>query len=336
MERTIDRQRVDTGGEQIETEPRRNAEPRLGNVFKGGRPRRSAAVAREFADVERGIERIEAGGLFGDGHRDTRLNMPVPGAAPGLERQAMEDPRQTAAQASDRYGVLSNGFSDRQPAGSLAQQPDRRMAQQSRRLAVHGVLGGSGHFVVERLDRSPQCACLESVAGDAPGACHIGGAGAGVRADPADEGRTHAVDQAVGDRRRHDLPPQAVTTDIRCEAGTHSRRKIAHQFFGEAFVLRKIRGEQLPGQPNLGVRQQHGQFRPSERLSLLAALHDRFVIGQVLDGTVQITAAFETADEALELRQTAMHVQLQRGECLALQVVIAQHQSGDFVGEPRE
>ena len=90
-------------------------------------------------------------------------------------------------------------------------------------------LGAGLDAVVELLDRVPEVAHLEHVAGDRVGAGELGAPSAGLLGQAERERHPGTIDQLVGDDRRDQLPAQAVRCDLVGVAVAQRRREVALQ-----------------------------------------------------------------------------------------------------------
>ena len=219
---------------------------------------------------------------------------------------------------------------------AIAQQPVAGVTQQPAGAEEHAVLRLGRHAVVERLDVRPQGAHREDFARDGVGARNDRRIGRGVLLRACHEHRAHAIHEAVGGRGGDDLALQAVSRDFARIALARGRRKVALHLGREVRVVRQIGVEQVIAEPDLAVGQHHGEFRPRQAELLLAPFQEFLVAGQELDGAIEISAAFERAHQALVLGEPLGGALFEDRDRLALQVVVAQDQRGDFAGHAGE
>ena len=96
---------------------------------------------------------------------------------------------------------------------------------------------------------------------------------------------------------------------------------VGHRGFQQIFVERQ-----------LGVGEQHRQLRPGERFRAAAPLGKLGVVGQILDGAVQVSALLQGLDQALLEAESLHAAPLGERQRQRLQIIVAQHQRGDVVG----
>ncbi len=127
-------------------------------------------------------------------------------------------------QFPDRRRVTPNRALNPQVAAPVFEQPVGRVAQQSSRLEHRRVLHGRRSQGVECLDLRPDVARREHLARDAVGARDGGGLRAGVVLHAHGKHGSHAVDEAVGDRRRDDFAAQSVALQARARSAAAPAR----------------------------------------------------------------------------------------------------------------
>ena len=127
-----------------------------------------------------------------------------------------------------------------------------------------------------------------------------------------------------------------MVADGIAEAFAHRSREVAIQLCRKVRIFRYVGLNQLVVQHDLAVRNENSQLRTSQALSRLAPLGEAFFVGQEFDRAIQLTASLHTAHETLQLGQTARRLQLQSANRLALQIIVAQDQRGNFVGHARQ
>ena len=182
----------------------------------------------------------------------------------------------------------------------------------------------------------PHLAHGEDLARGGVGARDLRRLRAGVLLGARDEGRSHAVHEAVGGRGGDDLAAQAVVADGAREALLDGRREVARQLRRQVRVLGHVGGEQVRVEPDLAVGEQDRQLRARQSDAALAPLGELLVRRQELERAVQFAGALQQADQVLELRQPRRRLQLEGADRLALQVVVAQYQGRDLVGHARQ
>ena len=148
-------------------------------------------------------------------------------------------------------------------------------------------------LVIERINRLVQP--LEAVAfvhrheglGD--------GGHVGIRlVDQArDASRAAAIDHGIGEIGRDDLPPKAMVFHRIGEFVPNLVREVLGQFAGEIGIVGHAGGQQVIVQRQLGVSEQHGEFRPRKRLAAPGALGDRHIVRQEFHGSVKEAALLE-------------------------------------------
>ncbi len=112
--------------------------------------------------------------------------------------------------------------------------------------------------------------------------------------------------------------------------------EVAGQLLGQVRVLGDVRVQQLLERHQLGVRQQHRQFRPGHALPARLARRQFGIRGQELDLPVQQALRFQRADEVLLGAQPLDAHPLHQADGLVLAVVVQQHQPRDLVGHRRQ
>src|SRR6202035_6124339 len=82
----------------------------------------------------------------------------------------------------------------------------------------------------------------------------------------------------------------------------------------------------------LGVGEQYRELWARKRLRTAAALGKLHVVGQIFDRAVKQPACFQGLDETLLEAEILHAAPLGERQRQRLQVIVAQHQAGDFVG----
>ena len=189
---------------------------------------------------------------------------------------------------------------------------------------------------IEGFDVGPQVAQLPGIAHDGEGLGDGGRRGAGPLRHRVNEGRTAAIDQRVHDLQRGDLAAQPMALQCRRVRFLQRHGEVALQFFLQTRIVGQVGGQDFLVEVDLGVGQQHREFRPRQRLAILGAHAHRDGIGQEFDGAVEPALAFEGAHEAFQPVVFLGGLALGDADRLALLVVVAQHQAGHFVGHGEE
>ena len=87
---------------------------------------------------------------------------------------------------------------------------------------------------------------------------------------------------------------------------------------------------------HLGVGEQYRQFRACQAVARCGAGGERFVVGQKFERTVEPSGAFQVADQPGLAVEGSGAARLGDRQCLALQIIVAQHQGGNIVGHLRQ
>ncbi len=109
-------------------------------------------------------------------------------------------------------------------------------------------------------------------------------------------------------------------------------REVTQQFLGQVRIFRNVRFQQLLEGDDLGVRQQHRQFRTGQALATQLACRQLGVGRQELDLAIQQALLLQGADEVLLGTQTLAAHPLHQAQCLVLAVVVHQHQLAHLAG----
>ena len=109
-------------------------------------------------------------------------------------------------------------------------------------------------------------------------------------------------------------------------------REIPCQLAGEIGLVRHRRFEQVVIERQLGIGEQHREFRPREWLRPAAALGELHVIGQKFDRAVEQATGLKRLDQPLQEPKVFEAAPFRERQRQGLQIVVAQHQSGDFIG----
>ncbi len=193
-------------------------------------------------------------------------------------------------------------------------------------------LDGRVDLVVQLLDRVPHRRRAEDRAGRGLGADDLLQGGSRLLAQPVQIRRTARVDRVVDQHGRGDLAAQRVAVDRVREALAQRRREVGVQQAAQVRVVRQRGVQQLLGDRDLRVRQQHGRLRAGQALALGQPLADLAVGGQELQRPVQVALADQVADEPLLRVQHVLGLGEGVGERRVLCVVVAQDQRADLVG----
>jgi hypothetical protein len=85
----------------------------------------------------------------------------------------------------------------------------------------------------------------------------------------------------------------------------------------------------------LGVGEQHRKLGPRQRLRAPAALGDLDVVGQELDGAVELTRALQCLHQPLLETKVLEAAPFRERDRERLQVIVAQHERRDVLGHCR-
>ena len=201
-----------------------------------------------------------------------------------------------------------------------------------RRAEQHRRLGRGRDLAVERLDRGPELAEPEHLAGGRVGTGDLVGRSARLVAEPEDERRAAAVDEVVRDPRGDDLAPQRVPLELRREALAQTAREVARELAREVRVVGQVGGEQRLRERDLRVREEDRELGRGQAAARRGALLERLVARQELELAIEHAGLLEAADVAL------VHLRHRRGlgrgalERLRLVVVVAQDECRHLVG----
>ena len=124
--------------------------------------------------------------------------------------------------------------------------------------------------------------------------------------------------------------------DVGGELLSQQLREVALQRSADPRVFGQVGVHQLIKQPHLAVGQQHGQFGAGQADAAGLAGGDFFVVGQVFDRPVELPLLFQEAHEARLLVDEAHTEAGGDRECLRLEIVVAQDQGCDVVGQLRQ
>jgi hypothetical protein len=97
---------------------------------------------------------------------------------------------------------------------------------------------------------------------------------------PVEVGDPGAVDQLVHDLGHDDLAPQRVVVHLRPVAVPHLAREVAEQLAAQERVVGQVALEQLVGEHDLRVGQQHRQLRRGQPALALDPLGDLLARGR--------------------------------------------------------
>ena len=97
-------------------------------------------------------------------------------------------------------------------------------------------------------------------------------------------------------------------------------------------VVREPGGDQLVGDRDLRVREEHRELRLAQPLARVEEFADLPVARQELQGAVEVLVAGEAAHEALVGVEQGRGLDDGVGQGGVLRVVVAQHQVADLVG----
>eukprot|EP01137_Pigoraptor_chileana_P015904 Opistho-2@72305 len=216
------------------------------------------------------------------------------------------------------------------------QEPACSTAAQTHQLVHQLQLHVSADLVVQRFNLTEPVWEVEDVAHNHVGAGHVRRAHAGRLFESLNEGDAHVVDQVVGDLGADDLALQTVTTHGFGELADQGRRECRFHVAGQIVIVRHQRAQQLLLEVDLAVRDQHRQLGTGQAMAGRNALVDLLFGRQELDGTIQLATAFQIAHQTLVLSDARVSTTRRQGQGLSLLVVVAQHQTADFVGHARQ
>jgi HPt (histidine-containing phosphotransfer) domain-containing protein len=137
---------------------------------------------------------------------------------------------------------------------------------------------------------------------------------------------------ALGD----DLPLEAVLFGGLGVLLLQRLGEIAHQFLGQVGVLGHVRLQQLLVEHQLGVGEQHREFRPGQALAARLALGQFRIRGQELELAIEQSLRFERADEVLLGAEPGHAHPFHQADRLVLAVVVVEDQGLDLVGHLRQ
>ena len=167
---------------------------------------------------------------------------------------------------------------------------------------------------------------------DFVGACHGDDARPGVDLGSFDESRPHAIDDVVGDKRREDLPTQAVTRNEVDVAPAQHVREVALRIDLQEVHERIVGSDEAVVQVDLGVTQDHSQLRPRQPLLAMAPVFDLGLVRKELKLTIEFASAFEVGNQSRQFVETVGRQHFAHADGLRLQVVIAQDEVRDIIG----
>ena len=172
----------------------------------------------------------------------------------------------------------------RKPAGEIriAQEPDQTIEHQVLHGGIDFELQLAGDFRIELVDRAIELGHAVAVAHRDEGRDDRVRLRAGLVRHPHDQRRPAAIDDRIDDMGGDDFAPQAMPLDRFGEPLHQQFREIAAEFAPEIRIVRHFGFEQVAVQRELGIGEQHREFRPRQRLRAAAALGERRVVGQKL------------------------------------------------------
>ncbi len=290
---------------------------------------------RAAHDVDGGDQEVELGDALGE---RLRHRLPGPGGDPPLElrllglRHAGGDPlgkRRHARQIGHGDG------GDIEGAGK-PQEPRRGALHQPARGQQHLGLHLRRHLVVEEVHLAPERVEVVDPAHHGIGAGDVAGAAAGALLHVGDEGDAAAVHQLVGDAGGDDLAPEAMRLDLRPEALRQRGREIGHQILLEMGIVGQVGRHEIVRQRVLDVGHEHRLLRPRQAPALLLPGGERLVVGQELDGAVELRRLLHGVHEPHLGVEALRRLGLGQGQRQALEIIVRQHQARDVVGELAE
>ena len=284
----------------------------------------------DLNQVQRAVQHLQRGDpgseIFGNVLLDQLRTLH---AKPRLLRDA-ENTLQLVEQLPHLAGVAQHAAFDIEILAPILEQPVGHVPQKTRGLRHRRVLHCGRDAVVESFDLHPNIAGREHFARDAVGARNGRRVRSGIILGAHREHRSHAIDQAIGDRRRDDLAAQAVALQTHREALLHGRREVTRQFGRQVGVLGNVGMDERTVQPNLAVAQDDGEFGTRQPLAGLAAFGDFLLRRQEFQRAVQISGTLERTDHEGALAQPLLRLELAGTDRLALKIVVAQYQTRHF------
>ncbi len=181
----------------------------------------------------------------------------------------------------------------------IAQEPDQPVEQQILHGGVEIELGLARHFVVERVDLAVERDQIVAVAHRRESRGDRRRQRAGLVGDAHDQRGAAAVDHRIGELRGDDLAPQAMRVQRVVVAFRHFLGEITFQLAPEIRIVRHVRVEQFAVERELGISQQHREFRPRQRQVALAPLGDRDLVRQEFHRAVEMPALFQRLHQPL-------------------------------------
>ena len=155
---------------------------------------------------------------------------------------------------------------------------------------------------------------------------------AGLVGDAHDQRCAAAVDHRIGQLRGDDLAPQPMRVQRVVVALRHFLGEIALQLAPEIGIVRHARVEQFVVERELGIGEQHREFRPGQRQVALAPFGDRQFVGQEFHRAVELAVLFQRLHQALLEAEVLQPAPLRQRKRQRLLIVVAQHQARHLVG----
>ena len=295
------------------------------------------AALGDVDDVGRLGQRRQAGDARGQRLRHTFGGEHGDARQPCLRRGLGQQGAKLAGQLLHALGIARDGLLDRAGLGDAApQEPAHAVGDELLRGAIEAELGLAGDLGVERVDLAVEGDEIEGIACDRVSRGDGRRVGAGQRRQNRDESRPAAVDDRVGELRRDDLAPQLVAGDRVRICLAQRLREIADEFAGEIGIVRHRGFEQRVVQRELGIGQEHGEFRPGQAFAALLALGELGVARQVLDRAVEFSVLLQRLHQEAQARRRGRALRFGQRERQRLQVVVAQDEIADLVGHRRQ
>ncbi len=185
---------------------------------------------------------------------------------------------------------------------------------------------------IQGFNPVPPVINAEHVTGDNPGQSNRGGIGTRRLVQTLHKGNTHVVDHVVGNLCRDDFTPQLMLSQLLREfLGQIPGKHLVH-FTGQKGIVRQGAVDQGLLQVALHIGNEYRQFRPGQPFLVQLALGQGLVIGQELQGTIELALALKGIHQPAILFQPARRILAGNTDGLGLTVVVLEHQLRDVIG----
>ena len=215
----------------------------------------------------------------------------------------------------------------------FARVPARQAAQQHLQLLGHLVLADRPDVVEQALQLQPVLVDAGDVPRRPPRRGHGRLVVVGLGRDAAGEGRSHAVDQLVGDPRGDQLAPQAVLPQLFGEPRDEQVGHVDVQHRLQGPAVGQARGQQLALEPPLGVAEQRGVLRSGETGALRLAFPQLVGPGQDLHRAVEVVVLLEHVQQECHVDEPARPLQQISRDAPDLEVDVPQDVGNDVLGD---